>query len=252
MSGHSKWANIRVKKTAQDARRGKIFTRHARLIEIAARSGGGDPDTNAALRAAIDNAKADSVPNTNIERAVKKGAGETKGEAMAEVIYAATGAGGVAYLIECLTDNTNRTLANVKGILNKNGGKFAETGSVIWLFEQKGILTASGNKPMSEDEQLALIDMGAEDIELNGSSIAITSNRGALGKVRDHMKHMGCEVQSAGLQYIPKQTISIADLEIARGIVHLVEALEEDEDVAEVHTNAEFSNEATASLEQSA
>jgi len=249
MSGHSKWANIRVKKTAQDARRGKIFTRHARLIEITARSGGGDPDTNAALRVAIDNAKADSVPNANIERAVKKGSGETKGEAMAEVIYAATSAGGVAYLIECLTDNTNRTLANVKSIANKNGGRFAETGSVTWMFEQKGVVMASRPQPIGEEEQLLLIDAGAEDIELNGSAIIITTGRTALGKVRDLAKGQGYEVQTAGLKYIPKQTIKITDTEAARGIVHLIEALEEDDDIAEVHTNAEFADEVAASLE---
>src|SRR3989338_1170062 len=137
MSGHSKWANIRVKKTAQDARRGKIFTRHARLIEIAARLGGGDSGTNTALRTAIENAKQDSVPNVNIERAMKKGTGENKGEAMGEIIYAAMGPGGTAYLIECLTDNRNRTLSNVKLLIGKNGGSFADSASVLWMFARK-------------------------------------------------------------------------------------------------------------------
>lgn len=248
MSGHSKWANIRVKKTAQDARRGKIFTRHARLIEITARSGGGDPATNAGLRVAIDNAKADSVPNANIERAVKKGTGETKGEAMAEVIYAATGAHGVAYLIECFTDNTNRTLANVKSVLNKNGGKLAETGSVTWMFDQKGIIIAVCSQPMTEEMQLSLIDGGAEDIEFGESAVTITTGRSALGKVRELVKQLGYSIQSAGLKYVPKQTIKIAEHDAAKSIMHLMDMLEEDDDIAEVHTNAELTDEVSASL----
>lgn len=238
MSGHSKWANIRVKKTAQDAKRGKIFTRHARLVEIAARAGGGDPSMNASLRVAIDNAKADSVPNTNIERAIKKGIGEGKGEAMAEVIYAATGPEGTAFLIECLTDNTNRALSNVKAVLGKNGGRFAETGSVTWMFEQKGIVVAASTKTLSEEEELTLIEAGAEDIAQEETLITVTTDRAGWGKVRDLLKLQGHEIDSAGLKYVPKQTVVITDQKIAEEVMHLMEALEEDEDVAEVHTNA--------------
>lgn len=238
MSGHSKWANIRVKKTAQDAKRGKIFTRHARLIEIIARSGGGDSDTNAALRTAIDNAKADSVPNANIERAIKKGAGENKGEAMAEVVYAAMGPAGTAFLIECLTDNKNRTLGNVKNNITKNGGRFAESGSVSWLFEQKGIIAGSRAQKMSDEEELKLIDAGAEDIETSDGGVAVTASREGWGRVRDLLKSFGFTIDVAGLKYIPKQTVDIADEETAKLIMQLIEAIEEDDDVAEVHTNA--------------
>ena len=141
MSGHSKWANIRVKKTAQDARRGKVFTRHARLIEIAARSGGGDPEMNATLRTAIDNAKIDSVPNANIERAIKKGTGELKGEGqMEELTYEAYGPGGAAFIIECLTDNRARTIANVRSIITRQGGRMAEANAVMWMFERRGLV----------------------------------------------------------------------------------------------------------------
>ena len=164
MSGHSKWANIRVKKTAQDARRGKIFTRHARLIEIAARAGGGDSRSNAALRTAIENAKLGSVPNVNIDRAVKKGTGESKGEAMGEIIYAAKGTRGTAYLIECLTDNRNRTLSNVKLLIQKCGGSFAESSSVLWMFGRKGVVSGHriSDTGLGMDElELALIDAGA-------------------------------------------------------------------------------------------
>src|SRR3989344_5872361 len=141
MSGHSKWHNIRVKKTAADAARGKVFTRHAKLIEIAAQRGG-DPTMNPSLRTAIDNAKADSVPNANIDRAIKKGTGELKGERMEEIVYAAMGPLGTAYLIECLTDNKNRTLSNVRMAISKNGGTFAESSSVLWMFARKGVVVA--------------------------------------------------------------------------------------------------------------
>ncbi|MBI3336825.1 YebC/PmpR family DNA-binding transcriptional regulator [Candidatus Peregrinibacteria bacterium] len=138
MSGHSKWANIRVKKTAQDAARGKVFTKHAKLIEIAARAQGGDPNNNHALRNAIENARAENVPNANIERAIKKGMGEGGGSQMEEVLYACYLPGSVACLIECLTDNRNRTIANLRGIIEKNGGKWANVGSVAFLFERVG------------------------------------------------------------------------------------------------------------------
>src|SRR3989344_6263466 len=133
MSGHSKWANIRVKKTAQDAKRGKVFTKHAKLIEIAARKGGGDPETNSALRAAMENARAENVPNANIERAMKKGMGEGGDSQMEEVLYACYLPGGIACLIECLTDNRNRTISSLRAIIEKNGGKWANVGSVAFL-----------------------------------------------------------------------------------------------------------------------
>ena len=191
MSGHSKWHNIRVKKTAQDSLRGKVFTRHAKLIEIAAQRGG-DPSMNPSLRTAIDNAKADSVPNANIDRAVKKGTGALNGAMMEEMVYAATlpvrssggaEAGGafVAFIIECLTDNKNRTLGNVRTAIQNNGGHFAESNSVLWMFARKGVVTArngelrmdqsslrsaelrpAGNGELEELE-LELIDFGAED-----------------------------------------------------------------------------------------
>src|SRR3989344_3945948 len=176
MSGHSKWANIRVKKTAQDAKRGKVFTRHARLIEIAASSGGGDPVMNASLRVAIDNAKADSVPNMNIDRAIKKGIGELKGEQMAEVLYACYAPGGVACLIECLTDNKNRTLGNIRSVIDKRGGHFAETGSVQWMFGKKGMVVGHRTSDVgqrAEAIELALIDAGAEDIDTSDDIVTV-------------------------------------------------------------------------------
>lgn len=178
MSGHSKWANIRVKKTAQDAKRGKVFTRHARLIEIAARAGGGDAKVNSALRVAIDNAKAESVPNDNIERAIKKGTGALKGEAMQEVLYAAYGPGGVACLIECLTDNRNRTIANLKQIISKGGGSFVETSSVLWIFERQGPSYIAKQKVELDEATMEKVAAFVEAIEEDEDVSEVYTNVG--------------------------------------------------------------------------
>lgn len=241
MSGHSKWHNIRVKKTAADKLRGKVYTRHAKLIEIAAQKGG-DPVMNPSLRTAIDNAKADNVPNANIDRAIKKGTGELKGERMEEILYAGYGPGNAALLIECLTDNRNRTLSNVKMILSKNGGAFAETSSVLWMFARKGVVTAqkmAQSKPIEEVE-LELIDFGAEDIDADASALTVTTDLAGWTAARDVLKQSGYEVTSAGLRYVPTQKADIAEAATAEKLLGLVEALEEDEDVSEVHTNAEI------------
>jgi YebC/PmpR family DNA-binding regulatory protein len=254
MSGHSKWHNIRVRKTAQDAVRGKIYTRHARLIEMAARAGGGELATNPALRSAIDNAKADRVPNANIDRAVKKGTGETKGEQMAEVVYAAYGPGGAACLIECLTDNTNRTLANVKMVIHKHGGNWADSASVTWMFHRKGVVSAHKTPEAKiqsiEEMELDLIDFGAEDVDAAGDSVSVTTDMGNWTKVRDFFRSNAYEVESAGLKYVPTQKAEIKDLETAKKLMDFVSALEEDEDVSEVYTNADFSEEVMARLHE--
>lgn len=252
MSGHSKWANIRVRKTAQDKVRGKIYTKHAKLIEIAAQRGG-DPVTNSTLRVAIDNAKADNVPNANIERAIKKGTGGLKGEQMAEIMYAAYGPGGVACLIECMSDNRNRTISNIKLAINKNGGNFAESGSVMWMFERKGVVTArstgSGQAgAMTPELELELIDHGAEDIDATGDTISVTTDAAGWTKVRDFLKSKGFEVIEAGMKYLPKQKQAVGDAETAKKLMRFVEALEEDEDVSEVHTNADIGAEVAAQL----
>ena len=248
MSGHSKWANIRVKKTAQDARRGKIFTKYARLIEIAAREGGGDPVTNVRLRTFIDAAKAESVPNANIDRAVKKGTGELKGEQMQEVTYESYGPGGSAFIIECLTDNKNRTLGNVKVILSKNGGRFADGGSVAWMFERKGLVAGRveagstlgdmvKDKTKLDELELKLIELGAEDVHLSEEHVEVVCGLTQWGAVRDFLRESGFIIDSAGLHFVPKQVTTVD--EATMGKVHqLIDALEEDEDVSTVYTNA--------------
>lgn len=241
MSGHSKWANIRVRKTAEDARRGKIFTRHARLIEMTARAGGGDPAANATLRTAIENARAENVPNANIERAIKKGTGELKGEQMAEVLYAAYLPGGAACLIECLTDNRNRTLANVRSVVGKHGGNFADTNAVAWMFERKGVVSgqrsAVGGKP-TEELELELIDCGAENIDVEGEGMTVITQQSNWMKVRDFLKEKGFNIVEAGLKYVAKERVIISDPSVVQKIATLVEALEEDDDVAGVFTNS--------------
>ncbi|MCF7844318.1 MAG: YebC/PmpR family DNA-binding transcriptional regulator [Kiritimatiellales bacterium] len=248
MSGHSKWASIKHKKGAADAKRGKIFTRHAKLIEICAREGGGgDPSMNPSLKTAIDNAKAENVPNMNIDRAIKKGTGELKGDQTVAVTYEAYAPGGAAVIIECLTDNKNRTLSSVKSTIEKRGGKWAESGAVMWMFEQKGIVIGRG-APLSEDTELTLIDAGAEDIEFSDNLIEVKTEAASWPKVRDALKEAGYEIEEAGMKYVAKQEADIKDAEAASKLMNFTDALEEDEDVAEVHTNANISDEVAAQL----
>ncbi len=243
MSGHSKWHNIRVKKGAADAKRGKVFTRHAKLIEIAAQRGG-ELSMNPSLRTAVDNAKADSVPNANIERAIKKGSGELKGNKMEEIVYAAMGPGGTAFLIECLTDNTNRTLSNLKTAISKNGGSFADGGSVLWMFGRKGVVTASkpekGTVKALEEMELELIDFGAEDINVDDDMLTVTTDMTNWSQVRDFLKTNGYSIDTAGLQYVPTQKTVVSDEETAGKVMHFMDVIEEDDDVSQVYTNAEI------------
>jgi YebC/PmpR family DNA-binding regulatory protein len=247
MSGHSKWANIRVRKGAQDARKGKVYTKYARLIEIAAREGGADPTSNVRLRSLIDAAKAESVPNANIDRAIKKGSGDLKGDAMQEITYEAYGPGGSAFIIECLTDNKNRTLSNVKTTLDKNSGRFAGGGSVLWMFDRKGVVLAGGGDAGLGDKisdpaklemlELELIDQGADDFQTSDEHIQVVTDPTNWPKVRDFMKSKGFAIESAGLKFVPKQTVDV-DGHTWLKIELLMSVLEEDEDVSEVHTNA--------------
>lgn len=247
MSGHSKWSTIKHKKGAADAKRGKIFTKHAKLIEIAAREGGGDPSMNSALANAIENAKMDNVPNANIDRAIKKGSGELKGEATASITYEAYGPGGIACIIECLTDNRNRTLSNVKSAIEKKGGKWAESGSVSFMFNRMGVIIATGK--LSDEIELELIDAGAESIVSNvPGSISIETGATHWAKVRDVLKAKGFEIQEAGLKLVAQQDVTVSDVETAKKVMAFIEAIEEDDDVSDVHTNFEISEDVAAQL----
>jgi len=245
MSGHSKWSSIKHKKAATDAKRGKIFTKHAKLVALAAR-GGADPVMNPSLRLAIDNARAENMPRENIERAIKKGSGEGKGAmVMEEIFYEGFGPGGAALYIETLTDNRNRTLTNVKHIFTKNGGNFGSAGTVGYLFKKKGVINvqiAESGKPADEIE-LAAIDAGAEDVISDGETMTIYTEPTAVMKARSALEAAGVKVTSASQTYVPQTNVKIEDVEVARQLLKMIDLIEEDEDVSEVFSNFDIAEE---------
>jgi YebC/PmpR family DNA-binding regulatory protein len=243
MSGHSKWHNIRVKKGAADAKRGKIFTRHANLITLAARKGG-DQDMNPALRFAIDNAKQDNVPNTNIERAIKRGTGELKGAAeILELSYEGRGPGGIAVIVECMTDNKNRTFTNLRTVFDKSGGGIGGSGSVTWMFEKNGVIALDIEGKNPDDIELSAIDAGAQDIEKADNLMYVYTMPNALHNVSENLKKTGLEAKSAELQMVPKQTVKIDDEKTAKKVLDFIDAVESDEDVNNVWSNFDISEE---------
>ncbi|MFH0820364.1 MAG: YebC/PmpR family DNA-binding transcriptional regulator [Candidatus Peregrinibacteria bacterium] len=236
MSGHSKWHSIKHKKGIADAKRGKIFTRHTHLIAMAARQGGGDLSMNPNLRLAIDNAKADNVPNANIDRAIKKGTGELKeGAEIAEVTYEGYDPGGVALIVECLTDNKNRTVTNLRTLFSKNGGNMSASGSVSYLFDRKGVITVDGTGKDKEGLELAAIDAGAEDVGWDGELLLLYTDLKKLTEVKDGLKSNS--VQNAEIRLIPKTTVRIEDPTMAKKVIGMMEAIEEDPDVSNVWSN---------------
>lgn len=238
MSGHSKWATTKHKKALVDAKRGKIFTKMAKLITIAARDGGGDPSTNPSLRTAIDNAKAVSLPKDNIERAIQRGTGGGDSAKIEEIIYEAYGPGGMAMIIECLTDNKNRTVAEVKAILNKFGGSFANAGSVAYQFSRKGEIFIDGkeNSKNAEEVEEAIILSGADDFEQEENSYLIYTSQGNLHSVKNALEEDEIKVESAELTYIANIESDISE-EKKESAAKLLEALEDLDDVNKVYSN---------------
>src|SRR5271168_3383862 len=237
MSGHSKWASIKHKKAIVDARRGQQFTKLARAITVAAREGGGDPEANASLGNAIQKAREASMPKDNIERAIAKGAGTgADGDNIETVVYEGYGPGGVAVLVEAMTDNRNRTGADVRHLFSKHGGNLGEPGSVAYLFDKAGVIVVDASR-YSEDDLLAAIEAGAQDIvaEDEGFFEIITEPAG-LAAVRDALVDAGVEIESAELTERPKTTVPL-DEEGAAKLFRLIEALEENDDVNDVHAN---------------
>jgi YebC/PmpR family DNA-binding regulatory protein len=236
MAGHSKWAQIKHKKKAVDAKRGQLFTKLARAIQVAARDGGGDTAGNPALASAIQKAKDARMPKENIERAIAKGAGDDGGaEAIETVVYEGYGPGGVAIMVEALTDNRNRTGADVRHLFSRTGGNLGEPGSVAWLFEKKGELVVDGSRH-SEDELMVAIDAGAEDVSLDGDVYEIVTAPGELTEVRSALEDAGVELESAELVMRPT-TRTPLDESQAGALVRLLESLEDHDDVAAVHAN---------------
>lgn len=237
MSGHSKWHSIKHKKGLADAKKGKIFTKHAKLITIAAQSGA-DISINSALRAAIDSAKADNMPNTNIERAIKKGTGEDKDAAqIVEVMYEGYGPCGTAILVQALTDNKNRTVAAIKHTFSKNGGNMAEAGAVSWMFERKGVIMVDISGKDHEEMELMAIDAGADDVSLDGDTLEVYTDPTQLAEVKNKISEAGLAVQSANLTYLPKNTVKIENKADAEKVLKLIEALEDEEDAGDVYAN---------------
>ncbi|HIA92088.1 TPA: YebC/PmpR family DNA-binding transcriptional regulator [Candidatus Saccharibacteria bacterium] len=236
MAGHSKWAKIKRDKGANDAKRGAIFTKLGNGIAIAVKSGGKDPDMNPTLALAIEKAKQSNMPNANIERAIKRGAGELGGAQVEEVMYEGYGPAGVAVLIECATDNTNRTLTFVKTAFTKNGGNLAESGAVSYLFDRKGVITIKKTGD-DDSDQLTAIEAGASDIADSDDSWIVYTELQDLGKVRDTLKSEGFTVTDATASYEPKATMLIDDEEKQQKVMKLMDALDELDDVVETYTN---------------
>ena len=238
MSGHSKWATIRRKKGAADAKRGQLFSKLARAIIVAAREGGSDPDGNVALQNAIEKARAASMPKENIERAIARGAGAgADASAYETVTYEGYGPGGVALFVEALTDNRNRTAADVRHTFAKNGGNLGESGAVAWLFERKGVIVVDAGSVDEDELTLAAADGGADDVELDGSTYQVTSAPEELAGVRRALEAAGIEYESAELTMVPKTAIAVGEEADARKLLRLMDALEENEDVQDVYAN---------------
>ena len=249
MSGHSKWATTKHKKAANDAKRGKEFAKLIKNIEVAARTGGGDPSANPTLDDMIKKAKKASVPNDNIERARKRGSGEEAGGADWETVtYEGYGNGGVAILIECLTDNRKRAATDVRTAMNKNGGNMADAGSVAYMFNRKGVVQLPKEGNTEDDILMAVLDAGAEEVNDLGQNFEVVSAAGDLSAVRDALKEAGLEYDSAEPDYRADVKVQL-DASGARKIFHLIDALEESDDVQNVYTNMDLSDEVLAELD---
>ena len=236
MAGHSKWANIRHRKGAQDSKRGKIFTKLIKEITISARLGGGDVDANPRLRKAVTNAKSNNMPLDKIERAIKKGTGELEGIIYEEVTYEAYGPGGVAIIMDIITDNKNRSVAEVRSILSKFGGNLAENGSVSWIFDKKGQIILDSEVGEENTVFEAAINAGADDFEADTNIYAISMDRSSLMEVRDALENVGYEIRSAEIEMVPKTLQKLGGKE-AETILKLMDALEENDDINKLYSN---------------
>jgi len=237
MSGHSKWSTIKNKKGVADSKRGKIFTKHAKLIYISARDGGVDPDMNPNLRTAILNAKADNVPNVNIDKALKKASGDKGGAKMEEIMYEGFGPDGTAFYIQSITDNKNRSFSSIKTAFTKSGGTMGSAGSVAWMFEKKGIILAKNDSVDQENAELLAIDAGCEDIYLGDEFYEIITDATDLMKVRSNLENAGFEVKKSEQSFIAKEQLNVEDLEVAKKLIHINESVEDLEDVDTVYSN---------------
>jgi YebC/PmpR family DNA-binding regulatory protein len=238
LSGHSKWSSIKHKKGAADAKRGQLFSKLSKAIIVAAKNGGGDPANNLALQNAIEKAKSYSMPKDNIDRAIAKGSGaDADADAFESITYEGYGPEGVAVIVEALTDNRNRTAADVRHVFSKHGGNLGTDGSVSWQFERRGVVVVSAEGVDEDELFLAAADGGADDIDQDGSVFQITSAPEQLAAVRGAVEAAGFTVDSSELMLVPKTTVSVDDEAKARQVMRLVDALEENDDVQDVYAN---------------
>ena len=245
MSGHSKWSSIKHRKAAVDAKRGKAFTKLARAITVAAREGGGDPESNPSLATAVQKARDASMPKDNIARAIGRGTGEgADADAIERVLFEGYGPGGAAILVEALTDNRNRTSAEVRHAFTKHGGSLGEPGSVSWIFEKRGVVVVDGSR-YGEDDLIAAIDAGADDVEEDGDLLKVVSEPAQLSAVRSALEAAGVEIQSADVTLEPKSVVEVPEEDAGR-LLRLLDTLDEQDDVSDVHANFDIPEEVLA------
>jgi YebC/PmpR family DNA-binding regulatory protein len=247
VSGHSKWATIKHKKGKTDARRGKLFSKLSRAITVAAREGGSDPTMNISLANAIEKAKAESMPKDNIERAIQRGGGGADGETYEHILYEGYGPAGVAIIVEVLTDNKNRSAAEVRNIFSKHGGQLAQPGAVAWVFERRGSIMVDGGRFAEDDIMTAAIEAGAEDVVQDGDQFDVLTQPADFAAVRDAMAAAGIEFEQAELTMIPKNTVKLEEND-ARKTMKIVDALEDSDDVQEVFANFDIPEDVLESL----
>jgi YebC/PmpR family DNA-binding regulatory protein len=245
MSGHSKWAQIKRQKGANDAKRGQLFTKLGREITVAARDGGGDPNANFRLRLAIQHARESNMPMDNIERAIKRGTGGGEGAALEDITYEGYGVGGAAILVEAMTDNRNRAAAEIRSVFTRHGGSLGESGCVAWLFDSKGVITIEVGKQDPDELALMAIDAGADDVKVEDDTVEVYTDPAQLDAVRQALEEKKVVVTGAEVSMIPKTTLEL-DPKATITVMKLMERLEELDDVQRVYSNIEVSDEALA------
>jgi len=239
MSGHSKWANIKHRKESVDKKKGKIFSQMAKMITIAARSGG-DPGMNPSLRITVEKAKAANMPNDNIERAIKKGTGENKEGQLEEIVYEAFGPNGVPLIINVITDNKNRTSSEIRHILSQYNGRIGESGTVKWMFKQKGLIEIDLDEKTKEELELLVIDSGADDFKWVNDALEVYTKPDELENTKKNLEKSGIKIKDASLDWVPKNEMKIEDESIKKQLEKLFEALDDNDDVNEIYSNVDL------------
>jgi YebC/PmpR family DNA-binding regulatory protein len=250
MSGHSKWANIKHKKGRADAKRGKVFTRISKEITIAAREGGGDPSGNPRLRLAMQNARAVNMPNDNIVKAVKKGTGEIEGVNYEEIVYEGYAPNGVAVLLETVTDNKNRTVAEIRSLMTKHGGNLGEAGSVAWNFERKGVISIATNGKTEDELMEVVLEADAEDLEYDEETVRIISSMENFNIVNKYLEDNKFNITEAKLEYIPKNVVTLTEVNSVQKVLKFIDIFEDHDDVQNVFSNFEIDDSIADKIEE--